>query len=102
MARPVAVINEISRVRTVYEVLKATEHNAFPVLNKDGHLRGLILRKALCSLLKYKTFSFPMGREEGGGTQLTSASTMFHDTMERNYPHYPQIDDIKLLPSELV
>jgi hypothetical protein len=37
-----------------------------------------------------------------GRTQLTSASTMFHDTLERSYPHYPKIDDIKLLPSEMV
>jgi len=101
MAHPVVVINELSRVSSVYEVLKATNHNGFPVLNKDGHLRGLILRKTLCSLLKYKAFSFPtvVGLPGGG---VTSASTVFHDTIERNYPHYPTINEIQLSPAELV
>ncbi len=116
MAKPVTTINEITRVGDVYRILSETHHNAYPVLNKDGHLRGLILRKALCSLLKYKTFSFPVtastrfnsediasGRlPSTAGTQLTSASTMFYDTMERHYPNYPTIEDIKLLPAEMV
>ena len=34
MSRPVVVINELSRVGAVYEVLKNTTHNGFPVLNK--------------------------------------------------------------------
>ncbi len=109
MARPVIVINEISRVSSVFEVLKATEHNGFPVLNIDGHLRGLILRKTLCSLLKYKAFSFPTtagtpGSTNAGGAtlHLAPASTVFFDTIERNYPRYANIDDIQLLPSELV
>ena len=97
------------------EILKSTSHNGFPVLNKEGHLRGFILRKALCSLLKYKTISFPVvptsttgitdptGGDTGGegAMSITSASTIFHDTIERNYPDYPTIDEIQLTSSEL-
>lgn len=100
------------------EILKSTSHNGFPVLNKDGHLRGFILRKALCSLLKYKTLSFPVTSNSStttAGTQsaaevkaggegamsITSASTIFHDTIERNYPDYPTIDEIQLTHNEL-
>ena len=99
------------------------------MLNKDGHLRGFILRKALCTLLKYKTFSFPaanpnsnpnpnpnhdilnsgsngsssqIGEGEGAGFNITSASTIFYDTIERNYPDYPVIGDIQLTHNELV
>lgn len=139
MAKPVNCINEISRVKDVYEVLQETSHNAYPVLDKNGHLRGLIMRKALCSLLKFKTFSFPVKKNEndsfrdhtlysadgdikdretlgslptspallrslslGHQSTITSASTMFYDTMERAYPDYPSVADILLLPSEMV
>ena len=38
MSRPVVVINELSRVGAVYEVLKNTTHNGFPVLNKGTYI----------------------------------------------------------------
>ena len=43
MSRPVVVINELSRVGAVYEVLKNTTHNGFPVLNK-----GTLLYCIMC------------------------------------------------------
>ena len=46
---------------------------------------------------------------QGGGSistptviQLAPAATVFHDTLERNYPHYPKIEDITLTPAEMV
>ena len=45
MAAPVVTVNEICRVSAVKMVLEDTKHNGFPVIGKDGHLKGLILRK---------------------------------------------------------
>lgn len=96
MAHPVVSVEEINRVGLVYEILSKTKHNGFPVVSKSGHLRGLILRKHLCSLLKFKAFSLP-GGNPGGKT----AAAVFHDTLERTYPRYPKIDEIDLQPDEL-
>lgn len=82
------------------------------MVGKDGHLRGLVLRKHLCSLLKLKAFSTPVkpfGNGFGNASptesvkiELTPAAAVFHDTLERNYPRYPKIDDIDLSPSDMV
>ena len=37
-----------------------------------------------------------------GVIQLAPAATVFHDTLERNYPHYPKIEDISLTNTEMV
>lgn len=108
MARPAVVINEISKVSSVYELLRTTKHNGYPVLNKDGHVRGFILRKVLVTLLKFKTFSFPItpvtedinNKGDDKVVQLSSGSTIFLDSIERNYPHYFNIEDIQLISSE--
>lgn len=54
------------------EVLHTTSHNGFPVVNKEGRLRGLILRKTLCTLLKFKAYSTPTDapRTSDGGIVL--------------------------------
>ena len=118
MARPVVTVGEVNRVRTVYEILRTTRHNGFPVVSKNGHLRGIILRKTLCSLLKLKAFSVPVLPSSGSleslpsttgdntsskeSAAITPAATVFHDTLERTYPHYPAIEDIFLTPEEMV
>ena len=40
MAQPVITLYEVDRVRRVMEVLATTSHNGFPVISKDGKLRG--------------------------------------------------------------
>ena len=98
MAQPVVTLNEINRVGTVHDILSSKSHNGFPVIGKDGHLKGFILRKTLCNIMKLKAFSAPVASTamEGNPTviQLAPAATVFHDTLERNYPHYPKIEDI--------
>jgi len=108
MARPVRTLYEINRVVSVYELLNSTAHNGFPVVSSDGQLRGLILRKTLCSLLRLKGFSTPSFSSStnlaGGGTEvvkISSASSFFFDTLERHYPHYPKIEECNLSPSDL-
>lgn len=112
MAQPVIVFNQISKVSRVYQVLMDSKHNGFPVIGKNGHMTGLILRKTLCTLLKLKAYSIPHDRPVNtnatgdsakiSGKILAPHATVFYDTLERNYPRYPKIEDIKLTPEELV
>lgn len=69
-----------------------------------GRLRGLILRKTLCSLLKYKAYSTPISATKNldGGIPLAQAATFFYDTLEKNYPNYPDVRSIKLVDKEMV
>lgn len=116
MAQPVVTIPEVVKVSVIYEILNATTHNGFPVLSKEGHLRGLILRKTLCTMLKHKAISLPVAADklkekekddespdaEAGMRLLAPAATLFHDTLERNYPRFVKISEINLSPVELV
>lgn len=135
MATPVVVFNQVTKVSRVYQILSTTKHNGFPVIGKNGHLVGLIMRKTLCTLLKLKAYSVPqqdrtsefrdhrftsvstdggMGKSSTAGsdveaasstsskgTVLAPAATVFHDTLERTYPRYPAVDDIKLTQEEM-
>jgi chloride channel 7 len=104
MAKPIIVLQEIEKVRRVMEVLNTTSHNGFPVVNKEGKLRGLILRKTLCTLLKMKAYSTPADapKQSDGGILLAQAATVFYDAIERVYPNYPTVSNIKLADRELV
>jgi len=133
MTHPVVTLDEVNKVGDVHRILSTMSHNGFPVVGKHGQLRGLILRKHLCTLIKLKAFSAPvlvpsvappsanknnntsstMGQPDGSGSgggegastpatiQLAPAATVFHDTLERNYPSYPRIEDIHLSPAEM-
>jgi chloride channel 7 len=105
MAQPVITLSEINKVGVVYQILSTKTHNGFPVVDKNGHLRGFILRKTLCSIIKLKAFSNPVSKEDDGKGQtvvhLSQAATVFHDTLERTYPHYPKIEDISLTPNDM-
>ena len=70
----------------------------------SGRLRGLILRKALCALLKYKAYSTPIStvKNADGGIPLAQAATFFYDTLEKHYPNYPDVRSIKLIEKEMV
>lgn len=110
MATPVVTLHEIEQVSKVFDILKHNTHNGFPVVDTDGTLRGFILRKTLCSLLKFRVFSSAVAVDLPGGPikhgkqemQLSTASTVFWDTMERDYPKYPTIDDVKLSNNDFV
>ena len=105
MAKPVVTLHEVEKVMRIVEVLKNTMHNGFPVVNKDGKLRGLILRKTLCGLLKHKAFSSPMSGEPktlDGGIKVDQAAFINFDQLEKNYPAYPDAKSIKLTEKDLV
>jgi chloride channel 7 len=146
MSSEVKCLQEIEKVSKVMELLHTTEHNGFPVINREGKLRGLILRKTLCTLLKLKAYSTPIinetstitttsdslnnnnnrsnlprtlaqrhandisqllgsqsyVRNSDGGILLQPAATVGYDILERPYPHYPEVTDVKLSDRELV
>lgn len=105
MARPVVTLREIEKVSRVMEILTTTNHNGFPVVNKDGRLRGLILRKTICGLLKLKAYSTPavdVKVVEGGPIKLDQAAAAYYDTLERTYPNFPDVKSIRLNDNELV
>lgn len=104
MAQPVITLQEVEKVRKIMEILHSTNHNGFPVVSRDGRLRGLILRKTLCTLLKLKAYSTPTDapKTADGGIILAQAATVFYDTLERPYPNYPDVKAIKLAERELV
>lgn len=101
MSKDPVTISELNRVSSIYDVLNSTSHHGFPVVDKKGRLQGFILRNTLCSLLQLKAFSTITKKADGQGMTLISGATVFYDTMERNYPKYPKISDIKLTSSEL-
>jgi chloride channel 7 len=105
MTQPVITLMEIERVGRVVEILNTTSHNGFPVVNRDGRLRGLILRKTLCSLLKLKAYATPTLealQQADGGIPLAQASNVGYDAIERTYPNYPDVTAVKLDDKELV
>jgi chloride channel 7 len=106
METNVITLKEVDRVGRIYHLLKTTKHHGFPVVNEKGVLRGFILRKTLTTLLKLKAFSQPVlsapSSDPNALVQLAPAATVFYDTVERNYPDYPPVEEIKIIKSELV
>ena len=91
-------IREVEKVGRVLEILQHTKHNGFPVVSADGKLRGLILRKTLCGLLKNKAYSTPStkhAKQADGGIILQQSANISYDTLERQYPNYPEVKSIK-------
>lgn len=94
MTRHVVTLQEISKVSHVVYILKSTKHNAFPVVSKDGTLRGIILRKRLTVLLKHKVFampgqppakfSYPATFSRGAISRASSLTTTDHIVSQEN------------------
>lgn len=111
MASPVVTFTEIDKVGNIYDTLMQTKHNGFPVLDRNGQFKGLILRKNLCMLLELKAFSSKAVNSgmskldeplEEGGIQLTLPTLVFYETLEQKYPKYPEIESIRISPEEMV
>ena len=96
MSKDVITFNPVESVGTLYATLRSNDHNGFPIVSANGHLKGFILRKSLCSLLKYRVFSSTQDISKTGNNvsnskkemQLTSTQTVFWDTMERECKFY--------------
>lgn len=101
MTSPVVTLLEVDCVTHVIEVLNSNEHNAFPVINEAGQLRGIILRRTLSCLLSFKAYSVPTGEVNSAGrVEVVPASTVAFDTLERTYPVFPDIKNVKVTAKE--
>ena len=60
MAKPVHCLETITKTSKVHWLLSNTKHNGFPVVDNLGRLKGFILRKTLCTMLKLKALSRPI------------------------------------------
>ena len=99
MTSPVVTLKEVDTVKNILHVLRTTRHNGFPVVNENNQLRGLILRRTLCSLLQFKAYSIPTGQvsdENINKIEVIPASTVAYDTLERTYPNFLDVSNIKL------
>eukprot|EP01041_Mallomonas_annulata_P003432 gene3432-6812_t len=110
MIKDVITVNEVEKVKNVYKILKESNHNGFPVVNNEGQLKGLILRRTLTTLLKLKAYSTPQTNPDtkdstelnsDGATQLVPVATVFYDTLERSYPLFPDVEELKLSKNEM-
>ena len=101
MTHEVVSLKEVEKVSHIMHILNTTAHHGYPIVNEQGQLRGFILRRTLCSLLTYKAYSVPTGKERGSEVEVIAASTVAYDTMERSYPVYPTVADIKLTDVEM-
>ena len=72
MTGKVCTFRELNRVSDVEHLLAHTDHNAFPVLSRKGHVKGIILRKHLCMLMKLKAFSYPTYTADGEQTDWSA------------------------------
>lgn len=97
MTHPVVVLHEIEPVGRIYDILKTTTHNGYPVVDdydptiadqeKFGRLKGIILRHQLITLLRKKCF---------GGSDYLLTTEAFNES----YPRYPSIDEVELSEDE--
>jgi predicted transcriptional regulator len=72
MAQPVVTLREVEKVGKVMDILATKGHNGFPIVSKEGRLRGIILRKTLCGLLKNKAYSTPSPADTSISTKINA------------------------------
>lgn len=89
----------VMRVGDVYEILQHNRHHCFPVAceSEDYVLRGTIMRKVLCTLMKHRAFG-PSGWDATSAERLSPLVNW--GTLECVYPSYPDIEDIHALSEE--
>ncbi|KAG5178539.1 chloride channel protein 7 [Tribonema minus] len=91
MTTTVKCLRPIERVGYVYDALRNTEHDCFPVVDtQTGNvLMGTVLRKCLCVLLQRRHFSPNRGYSRG-------ERPVTFETLEKDYPRYPTIQEITI------
>lgn len=112
MSKPLISIRAHEKVGVVFDILKQTRHNGFPVISAEGRYSGLIMRKTLCTLLDLKAFSRPAENVAHPsstlkpGTEVKAleppARFVFYDTLESTYPKNIDINSISITDEEKV
>jgi chloride channel 7 len=79
------------KVGDIFQMLHDTTHNGFPVVaQRDGKLKGIILRKHLCTLLHLKVYG-----PNKASCHLDQPNVTFQ-TMEDFYPTFPSVNQLEL------
>eukprot|EP01126_Amoeba_proteus_P013612 TRINITY_DN15824_c0_g1_i3.p1 TRINITY_DN15824_c0_g1~~TRINITY_DN15824_c0_g1_i3.p1 ORF type:complete len:202 (-),score=43.84 TRINITY_DN15824_c0_g1_i3:126-731(-) len=94
MKAPVISFRKVENVGTIYKVLNENSYNGFPVVNRLGQVRGLILRSQLITLLMKKNFQ---------ATQLKRKKfyeKVSWEDFKSDYPRFPPIASVKLTQEE--
>ena len=76
----------VEKSEVIFELLSTTSHSAFPVVDKNKKLLGLMLRKHL-SVLMSKTFKHRVFQNSEIAEEVGTLSWM---DLEGKYPRYPQ------------
>jgi len=99
MATDPQFLRPVSNVGRIYELLLATGHNCFPLLEEGHTVFGSISRDTLCTLLFLKAFDAAAegGEREGGAARK---SVLPYEKLERFFPHFPDVDAICLTEEE--
>mmetsp|Transcript_3666 Transcript_3666/g.5472 ORF Transcript_3666/g.5472 Transcript_3666/m.5472 type:complete len:899 (-) Transcript_3666:97-2793(-) len=111
MSTDVKCLRPVERAGIVYDLLKSCQHNCFPIVDttSGGTLFGTASRSMLCTLLQRRAFGPPdvvleeydhsHGSCESLGPKRFSPLVQW-DTIEREFPRYPKIQDVELRPSD--
>jgi len=94
MAHPVLCFQQVEPVQNVYDVLKSTSHNGFPVVDQKGVYVGLILRHQLITILNAKDF-------KNSPHPKPQDALLTQKDFQATYPRYPEIESVRLSPDHL-
>jgi chloride channel 7 len=97
MATDPQFLRPVSNVGRIYELLLATRHHCFPLLEEGHTVFGSISRDTMCTLLFLKAFS---DGPEGGLGGPARTPVLPYEKLERFFPHFPEVDAISLTKEE--
>jgi chloride channel 7 len=111
MSTDVKCLRPVEHAGIVYDLLRSCQHNCFPIVDttSGGTLFGTASRSMLCTLLQRRAFGPPdVVLEEYDHSQGSCESLppkrfsplVQWDTIEREFPNYPQIQDVEMRPAD--
>mmetsp|Transcript_7658 Transcript_7658/g.12914 ORF Transcript_7658/g.12914 Transcript_7658/m.12914 type:complete len:286 (+) Transcript_7658:3-860(+) len=90
----------------VFDLLQRNNHHAFPVVGRASLkgdedsgpevLLGMVPRKVICVLLKHRAIGYYDEKPEMGKDTPPLSPLVNWGALEREYPNYPDVDDITL------
>jgi len=90
MNEPAVSFHQVEQVGVIYQTLKSTTHNGFPLIDANGKFIGLILRSQLITLMRLKAFR--PNQELASGYYSFATIEDFLD----DYPRYPGLEVLSL------
>jgi chloride channel 7 len=102
-------VRPVERVATIYDILRASSHSNYLIVDPTdkGVLYGTIGRNALCILLQQRVFGLPRDETRQHDRVLCNYLDVGEDhekylslvqwsVIEKSYPKYPQVSDIRI------